>query len=135
MEHNEQVIFRVYQEKERTWERELRRFKGLHEQNIRTSSQRVFKLEQMLMMQNYQHQQEKKRLCAEAQRAGAQTDRLSQEVKILKDRLEETEWNLCQKTGEISLLKSQLKDIQVCLSYLFLSVTLFKTWCGFLEWT
>ncbi|XP_065157817.1 leucine zipper putative tumor suppressor 2 homolog isoform X2 [Atheta coriaria] len=112
MEHNEQVIFRVYQEKERTWERELRRFKGLHEQNIRTSSQRVFKLEQMLMMQNYQHQQEKKRLCAEAQRAGAQTDRLSQEVKILKDRLEETEWNLCQKTGEISLLKSQLKDIQ-----------------------
>lgn len=31
MEHNEQVIFRVYQEKEKVWERELRRLKQVHE--------------------------------------------------------------------------------------------------------
>ncbi|KAK5649488.1 hypothetical protein RI129_000517 [Pyrocoelia pectoralis] len=112
MEHNEQVIFRVYQEKERVWERELRRMKTLHENRLRTIAQKALKLEQLLMMQTYQLQQDKKRLCGEAQKANGESERLKQEVKILRDRLEETEWSLCQKTGEISLLKSQLKDHQ-----------------------
>ncbi|XP_966525.2 leucine zipper putative tumor suppressor 2 homolog isoform X1 [Tribolium castaneum] len=112
MEHNEQVIFRVYQEKEKVWERELRRLKTVHENRLRTSAQKALKLEQMLMMQTYQLQQDKKRLCAETQRANCQSERLKQEVNALRGRLEETEWGLCQKTGEISLLKSQLKDYQ-----------------------
>lgn len=114
MEHNEQVIFRVYQEKERVWERELRRLKNVHENRLRTNAQKTLKLEQLLMTQTYQLQQDKKRLYAEAQRANCQTERLKQEVCVLRGRLEETEWGLCQKTGEISLLKSQLKDFQVC---------------------
>lgn len=113
MEHNEQVIFRVYQEKERVWERELRRLKTVHENRLRASAQKAMKFEQMLMMQTYQLQQEKKRLCGEVQRANCQSDRLRQEVNALRSRLEETEWGLCQKTGEIALLKSQLKDYQV----------------------
>lgn len=113
MEHNEQVIFRVYQEKERVWERELRRMKSVHENRLRASAQKALKLEQMLMMQTYQLQQDKKRLCAEAQRASTQVDQLREEVDALRTRLEETEWSLCQKTGEISLLKTQLKDSQV----------------------
>lgn len=113
MEHNEQVIFRVYQEKERVWERELRRLKTLHENRLRTSAQKALKLEQMLMMQTYQLHQDKKRLSGDAQRANCESERLRQEVNVLRGRLEETEWNLCQKTGEISLLKSQLKDCQV----------------------
>ncbi|KAJ3665203.1 hypothetical protein Zmor_000709 [Zophobas morio] len=112
MEHNEQVIFRVYQEKEKVWERELRRLKSVHENRLRASAQKALKLEQMLMMQTYQLQQDKKRLCAETQRANCQSERLRQEVTALRGRLEETEWGLCQKTGEISLLKSQLKDYQ-----------------------
>ncbi|KAF5269355.1 hypothetical protein FQA39_LY08747 [Lamprigera yunnana] len=112
MEHNEQVIFRVYQEKERVWERELRRLKTVHENRLRTIAQKALKLEQMLMMQTYQLQQDKKRLCGDAQKANYESERLKQEVTLLRERLEETEWNLCQKTGEISLLKSQLKDYQ-----------------------
>jgi hypothetical protein len=54
MEHNEQVIFRVYQEKERLWERELRRMKNVHENRLRAAAQKSLKLEQMLMMQTYQ---------------------------------------------------------------------------------
>jgi hypothetical protein len=56
MEHNEQVIFRVYQEKERLWERELRRMKTVHENRLRAGAQKALKLEQMLMMQTYQVQ-------------------------------------------------------------------------------
>lgn len=113
MEHNEQVIFHVYQEKERVWERELRKMKSLHETRLRASTQRALKLEQMLMMQTYQLQQDKKRLTAETENANMQSEKLRQEIDLLRGRLEETEWGLCQKTGEISLLKSQLKELQV----------------------
>nr|CAH7749291.1 unnamed protein product [Callosobruchus chinensis] len=112
MEHNEQVIFRVYQEKEKVWERELNRLKTVQETRLRASAQKVLKLEQMLMMQTYQLQQEKRRLCADVQRSNLQSERLKQEVSALRNRLEETEWGLCQKTGEISLLKTQLKECQ-----------------------
>lgn len=71
------------------------------------------KLEQMLMMQTYQLQQEKKRLNGEVHKEKCQSDRLRHEVEALRGRLEETEWGLCQKTGEISLLKTQLKECQV----------------------
>jgi hypothetical protein len=54
MEHNEQVIFRVYQEKERLWERELRRLKNVNDNRLRAAAQKALKLEQMLMMQTYQ---------------------------------------------------------------------------------
>ncbi|XP_074039021.1 leucine zipper putative tumor suppressor 2 homolog isoform X1 [Leptinotarsa decemlineata] len=113
MEHNEQVIFRVYQEKEKVWERELRRLKTVQESRLRTSAQKVHKLEQMLMMQTYQLQQDKKRLSSDVQRSNMQCDRLRQEIDELRNRLEETEWGLCQKTGEISLLKTQLKESQI----------------------
>jgi hypothetical protein len=112
MEHNEQVIVRVYQEKERLWERELRRMKNVHENRLRAAAQKALKLEQMLMMQTYQLQQDKKRLCEEAERASLEACELRQEVELLRGRLEETEWGLCQKTGELSLLKAQLKDSQ-----------------------
>jgi len=53
MEHNEQVIFRVYQEKENAWDRELRRIKAMGDNRLKTAAQKSLKLEQMLMMQTY----------------------------------------------------------------------------------
>lgn len=103
---NSEQSSRVYQEKERVWERELRRIKAVHESRLRAGAQKAMKLEQMLMMQTYQLQQDKKRLCDEADGARQEADRL-------RARLEDTEWTLCQKTGEIALLKTQLKDAQV----------------------
>lgn len=40
----------------------------------------------------------------------------------LKEKLEESEWNLCQRNGEAALMKSQLKEAQVSATYL----TIFK---------
>lgn len=53
MEHNEQVIFRVYQEKENAWERELRRIKAMGDNRLKTAAQKSLKLEQTLMVQTY----------------------------------------------------------------------------------
>ena len=54
MEQNEQVIFKVYEEKERSWERELRKIKGLYENRMKVNQQKASKMEQALMNQTVQ---------------------------------------------------------------------------------
>lgn len=49
-----QVIFSVYQEKERNWEKELRKIKAIYDNRLKASQQRALKMEQMLTMQTYQ---------------------------------------------------------------------------------
>lgn len=44
------------------------------------------------------------------------TASLKKEIEELKIRLEETEWGLCQKSGELAHVKSQFKDTQVSLN-------------------
>lgn len=112
MEHNEQVIFKVYQEKEHAYERELRKLKALQDNRLRAAAQKSLKLEQMLMMQTYQLQEEKKRLREENVEAVSEISALREEIATLRMRLEETEWTLCQKSGELAHIKSQLKDTQ-----------------------
>ncbi|XP_052891623.1 coiled-coil domain-containing protein 18-like [Anopheles moucheti] len=151
MEHNEQVIFKVHQDKEKHWEQELNRLKAIHESRLRAGAQKVHKLEQLLMMQTFQLRQDKKRLQEDNARlqtgmaqAKDQTEQHKSEleqlqhsakelkdqngdlldeiqmlrriISDLKERLEESEWNLCQKNGEVALMKSQLKDAQTEIS-------------------
>ncbi|XP_058839420.1 leucine zipper putative tumor suppressor 3-like isoform X1 [Topomyia yanbarensis] len=147
MEHNEQVIFKVHQDKEKHWEQELNRLKAIHESRLRAGAQKVHKLEQLLMMQTFQLRQDKKRLQEDVHRLHAefslakeqaeqqkselcqlklgekdlkdQNGDLSDEIQMLrrvvsdlKERLEESEWSLCQRNGEVALMKTQLKDAQ-----------------------
>lgn len=58
-------------------------------------------------------QDEKKKLLEENDRIASETNDLKKEIDELKSRLEETEWGLCQKSGELAHVKSQLKDTQV----------------------
>merc|ERR1719348_125990 len=45
LEQNEQVIIRVYEEKERTWERELRKIKTLYETQLKSHQMKASKME------------------------------------------------------------------------------------------
>ncbi|XP_066905234.1 leucine zipper putative tumor suppressor 2 homolog [Halyomorpha halys] len=112
MEANEQVIFRVYEEKERAWERELRRVRAAAEERLRAASQRASKTERTLITHTYQLQQEKKRLREEVERTKEENSSLHSELEALRTRLEETEWGLCQKSGELALVKAKLKEAQ-----------------------
>lgn len=47
------------------------------------------------------------------ERHDAELARLRRDRALLRQRLEDTEWSLCQRAGEIALLKTQLKDAQV----------------------
>lgn len=55
--------------------------------------------------------------CVRSTRADTVRDaelvRIRRERALLRQRLEDTEWSLCQRAGEIALLKTQLKDAQV----------------------
>lgn len=122
------------QDKEKHWEQELNRLKAIHESRLRAGAQKVHKLEQLLMMQTFQLRQDKKRLQEdilhskeqlEAQKSelrhlkvaekdcAEEIQMLRRVVSDLKERLEESEWSLCQRNGEVALMKTQLKETQV----------------------
>uniref|UniRef100_A0A8D8C393 Leucine zipper putative tumor suppressor 3 n=1 Tax=Culex pipiens TaxID=7175 RepID=A0A8D8C393_CULPI len=126
MEHNEQ-------DKEKHWEQELNRLKAIHESRLRAGAQKVHKLEQLLMMQTFQLRQDKKRLQEDILHSKEQLETQKSElrhlkvaekdcaeeiqmlrrvVSDLKERLEESEWSLCQRNGEVALMKTQLKETQ-----------------------
>ncbi|CAF98680.1 unnamed protein product, partial [Tetraodon nigroviridis] len=123
LDENEAAICQVYEEKQRRCEREMEELRQSCAAKMKQASQKAQRSQQVLELQVFQLQQEKKKLqedfssllqnkemlekrCATIQREQTQ----------LGPRLEETKWEVCQKSGEISLLKQQLKEIQSELS-------------------
>ncbi|CAB4060834.1 unnamed protein product [Lepeophtheirus salmonis] len=97
MEQNEQVIFKVYEEKEKMWERELRKVKGLYDNRLRLNQQKASKMEQVLTNQTFILQNEKRKLELD----------FEDDLQHLRKTLKENEWSSCAKSGEISLLLEQ----------------------------
>ncbi|RXG71548.1 Leucine zipper putative tumor suppressor 2-like protein, partial [Armadillidium vulgare] len=140
MEQNEQVIFKVYEEKEKTWERELKKIRDIYDSRLKAAQQKAsqsgteskyanlsaYVVKLFVVILNYitflfisKLQQERRKVSAELEEVkrerdtgNKQVEQLKKEVGSLRTQLEETEWGLCQKSGEISLLKTQLKDSQ-----------------------
>ncbi|XP_062855574.1 leucine zipper putative tumor suppressor 1 [Trichomycterus rosablanca] len=87
----------------------------LHNKEV---SQHALHAQQLLQMQVVQLQEEKERLKEEMDRLVRERDSAQRERSFsnqhtqLTPTLEETQWEVCQKAGEISLLKQQLKDSQ-----------------------
>ncbi|XP_014402015.1 PREDICTED: LOW QUALITY PROTEIN: leucine zipper putative tumor suppressor 3 [Myotis brandtii] len=89
-------------------------------QKVAPSAQRA---QQGLQLQVLRLQQDKKQLQEEAARLMRQREELEDKVAACQKeqadflpRMEETKWEVCQKAGEISLLKQQLKDSQADVS-------------------
>ncbi|XP_055771828.1 leucine zipper putative tumor suppressor 2 homolog [Salvelinus fontinalis] len=123
LDENEAAICQVYEKKQLRCERELEELRQSCSSKMKQASQKAQRVQQALQLQVFQLQQEKKKLqedfssllqnreelerrCASIQREQTQ----------LGPRLEETKWEVCQKSGEISLLKQQLKECQSELS-------------------
>lgn len=103
LEQNEAVIFQVYQEKEKSWERELKKLRSHYEERMRSAQQQALQAERQLQSATAQWQADRKLLKQQVQQ-------LLKKEQQLQSRLEETSWSLCQKNGEMALLKSQLKE-------------------------
>lgn len=113
LDESEGAIAQVFEGKQRLWEKEVEELKRLYAAKLRQVSQHAQRSQRSLQLQLFKVQQEKNRLQEEldklnkerSQEAGAMTKRTSPS-------LEETQWEVCQKSGEISLLKQQLRDSQ-----------------------
>lgn len=108
LDESEGAIAQVFEGKQRLWEKEVEELKRLYATKLRQVSQQAQRSQRSLQLQLYKSQQEKAKLQEEL-------DSLRTERSLAKrasPTLEETQWEVCQKSGEISLLKQQLRDSQ-----------------------
>ncbi|XP_061666048.1 leucine zipper putative tumor suppressor 2 homolog [Syngnathoides biaculeatus] len=120
LEDNEAAICQVYEEKQKRFELDLEELRQSCATRMQAASQKAQRAQQVLQMQVHQLQQEKKKLQEDFAQLLKEREQLEERCtsyeqdKIqLGPRLEETKWEVCQKSGEISLLKQQLKEAQV----------------------
>ncbi|KAJ0002999.1 hypothetical protein NQD34_008148 [Periophthalmus magnuspinnatus] len=113
LDESEGAIAQVFEGKQRLWEKEVGELKRLYATKLRQVSQQAQRSQRSLQLQLYKTQQEKARLQEELD--SLRTERSQDSgvrAKTTSPTLEETQWEVCQKSGEISLLKQQLKDSQ-----------------------
>ncbi|XP_062310619.1 leucine zipper putative tumor suppressor 1 [Osmerus eperlanus] len=114
-EDKEDGTCRLFEEKQRYCAEEMEGLKERCSTKLRQASQRVARSQQALQLQLGQLETDKRRLQDELAQVAREKElaevRLrSYESEQLAPTLEETQWEVCQKTGEISLLKQQLRD-------------------------
>ncbi|KAI1894263.1 hypothetical protein AGOR_G00114010 [Albula goreensis] len=108
LDENEAAICQVYEEKQKRCEQELEELRQSCSSRMKQASQKAQEKKKLQedFSQLLQEREVLEKKCASIQREQTQ----------LGPRLEETKWEVCQKSGEISLLKQQLKDVQADLS-------------------
>ncbi|XP_047440819.1 NEDD4-binding protein 3-A [Mugil cephalus] len=113
LDESEGAIAQVFEGKQRLWEKEVEELKRLYAAKLRQVSQHAQRSQRSLQLQLFRVQQEKSRLQEELD---GLKSKMHQEPgampKPTSPTLEETQWEVCQKSGEISLLKQQLRDSQ-----------------------
>ncbi|KAG7480710.1 hypothetical protein MATL_G00059170 [Megalops atlanticus] len=123
-EEKEADTCQFFQEKQKYCAEEMEGLKQRCSTKLRQASQKALRAQQVLQLQVFQLQQEKKKLQDDVSQLSQEKDVI--EVKLrsyetektqLVPTLEETQWEVCQKSGEISLLKQQLKDSQAEVSH------------------
>uniref|UniRef100_A0A087XCF1 NEDD4 binding protein 3 n=1 Tax=Poecilia formosa TaxID=48698 RepID=A0A087XCF1_POEFO len=117
LDESEGAIAQVFEGKQRLWEKEVEELKRLYAAKLRQVSQHAQRSQRSMQLELFRAQQEKNRLQEELD--GLKRD-VSRDVsrdataapKATSPTLEETQWEVCQKSGEISLLKQQVRDSQ-----------------------
>ncbi|NXG05162.1 N4B3A protein, partial [Sakesphorus luctuosus] len=109
----------VYEEKQRRCKEELEGLKQKCNSKLKQTSQKTQRTQQVLHLQVFQLQQEKQQLREELEKLMKEQNLLETKLRSYEKEktsfapaLEETQWEVCQKSGEISLLKQQLKESQ-----------------------
>ncbi|XP_006054071.2 leucine zipper putative tumor suppressor 1 [Bubalus bubalis] len=116
-EEKELAASQPYEERPRRCKDEL---EGLEAKSkMKVAAQKSQRAQQVLHLQVLQLQQEKRQLRQELESLMKEQDLLETKLRSYEKEktsfapaLEETQWEVCQKSGEISLLKQQLKESQ-----------------------
>ncbi|KAG5852993.1 hypothetical protein ANANG_G00068420 [Anguilla anguilla] len=110
LDESEGAIAQVFEGKQRLWEKEVEELRRLYAAKLRQVSQHAQRSTRSLQLQLYKVQQERRRLQDDLE---ALQNRIpGGHPQEPHPQLEETQWEVCQKSGEISLLKQQVRDAQ-----------------------
>ncbi|XP_038651323.1 NEDD4-binding protein 3-A [Scyliorhinus canicula] len=119
LDESEDAIAQVFEDKQRLWEKEMGELKRIYASKLRQVTQQAQRSQRTLQLQVFKVQQEKRRLQADFDKLLQECEQLKgrctsyrEEQDDLTPRLEETKWEVCQKAGEIAMLKQQLQDSQ-----------------------
>ncbi|XP_075428748.1 leucine zipper putative tumor suppressor 3 [Ascaphus truei] len=119
LDKSEAAIFQVFEEKQKIWEREMEDLRQNYANKLQQVSKKAQRAQQALQLQIFKLQQEKKKLQDDVGQLLQQREEMEKKCMVFKKeqaeflpKIEETQWEVCQKSGEISLLKQQLKDSQ-----------------------
>ncbi|XP_029369019.1 NEDD4-binding protein 3-A [Echeneis naucrates] len=112
LDESEGAIAQVFEGKQRLWEKEVEELKCLYAAKLRQVSQHAQRSQRSLQLQLFKAKQEKSKLQEELSLKRESSQEVGAVAKQTSLTLEETQWEVCQKTGEISLLKQQLRDSQ-----------------------
>ncbi|XP_049722589.1 leucine zipper putative tumor suppressor 1 [Elephas maximus indicus] len=118
-EEKELASSQAYEERQRRCKEELEGLEPKCNSKMKQASQKSQRTQQVLHLQVLQLQQEKRQLRQELESLMKEQDLLESKLRSYEKEktnfapaLEETQWEVCQKSGEISLLKQQLKESQ-----------------------
>uniref|UniRef100_A0A2K5P0E3 Leucine zipper tumor suppressor 1 n=1 Tax=Cercocebus atys TaxID=9531 RepID=A0A2K5P0E3_CERAT len=119
LEEKELASSLAYEERPRRCRDELEGPEPKGGSKLKQASQKSQRAQQVLHLQVLQLQQEKRQLRQELESLMKEQDLLETKLRSYEREktsfgpaLEETQWEVCQKSGEISLLKQQLKESQ-----------------------
>ncbi|XP_063067135.1 leucine zipper putative tumor suppressor 3 [Engraulis encrasicolus] len=119
LDQSEAAMAQVFEEKQRVWEREMEELRQNYAARLQQVTRRAQRSQHTLQGQITHLMQDKSRLQEEIAALLQQRDQLERrcldyrkEQAHILPQLEETQWEVCQKAGEISLLKQQLRDSQ-----------------------
>ncbi|XP_064182466.1 NEDD4-binding protein 3-A [Anguilla rostrata] len=110
LDESEGAIAQVFEGKQRLWEKEVEELRRLYAAKLRQVSQHAQRSTRSLQLQLYKVQQERRRLQDDLEALQNRTP--GGHAQEPHPQLEETQWEVCQKSGEISLLKQQVRDAQ-----------------------
>ncbi|KAM7017881.1 leucine zipper putative tumor suppressor 1 [Tautogolabrus adspersus] len=123
-EEKEADTCQLFEEKQKYCVEEMEGLKQKCSTKLRQVSQMAAKTQQTLQLQVNQLKVEKERLQEDVSKLTREKDLVELRLRSyetqstqLSPTLEETQWEVCQKTGEISLLKQQLRDCQTDVSH------------------
>ncbi|XP_026080805.1 NEDD4-binding protein 3-A-like [Carassius auratus] len=132
LDESEDAVAQVFEEKQRLWEKEVTELKHLYNAKLRQVSQQSQRSQRTLQLQLYKAQQERNRLQEELDSVRLECQTLksqspASQSQNINPQLEETQWEVCQKSGEISLLKQQFRNSQAEVTQKLSEIFLLKT--------
>ena len=118
MDKNERAIFQVYEDKKSSWIKEFRDLKEDYEKKLKLQQRKTYKAEQVLNLQVFKLQQEKKQMKEELDKLISEKEDLTQkceayaeETNRLQAQMDDATWQGRRPPSDISELQNQIDSL------------------------